>query len=369
MDGQQEYASRITRILRGMRERKLQNLIVFDWGRHNFLRMNYIAYLTDFINVGPETFVVLPLEDEPVLFVSPAWDIARARDESWVSDVRSLAEFWGVVSKLSGRTGLAGREGMHVDIHDRIAKALTRTPGNAKDIIEEIARSKSAFELERLKKAAEIADAGVQALHDEARAGLKEFELAAIVEYRMRSLGAEDNFGMVVANSHNQALHPPTDRIVQPGDIIIGEITPCVGGLFVQICRTMVLGQPPPVVHEKYAILKKAMGLGLDAAKTGAPASAAAAAINGTLCDAGYEKYCRPPFMRVRGHGLGCGSSAPGNLEDGNQTKLEEGMTFIIHPNQYLPETGYMTLGDTVVMTESKAEAMTKSSWDIYVKD
>jgi Xaa-Pro aminopeptidase len=369
MNGQQEYASRIARMRQGMREKKLQNLVVFDSGRHNFLRMNYVAYLTDFINVGPETIVVLPLEEMPVLFVSPEWDIARAREESWVPEVRPLKEVWDCLSKLPGKTGLVGREGIHVDLHDHIAKSLNQTPVNAKDVIEETARSKSAFELERMKKAAEIADAGVQALHEEARVGLKEFELAAIVEYRMRSLGAEDNFGMVVANRHNQALHPPTDRVVQPGDIIIGEITPCVGGLFVQICRTMVLGQPPPVVREKYAILKKAMGFGMDAAKTGAPASAVAAAINGTLCDAGYEKYCRPPFMRVRGHGLGCGSSAPGNLEDGNQTKLEEGMTFIIHPNQYLPETGYMTLGDTVVMTESKAEPMTRSSWDIFIKE
>jgi Xaa-Pro dipeptidase len=105
------------------------------------------------------------------------------------------------------------------------------------------------------------------------------------------------------------------------------------------------------------------------AAKTGAPASDIAAAINGTFIESGYEDYCRPPFMRVRGHGLGCGSSAPGNLEDNNQTRLEEGMTFIIHPNQYLPETGYMTLGDTVVMTQTKAEPLTHSSWDIFSKD
>jgi Xaa-Pro dipeptidase len=209
----------------------------------------------------------------------------------------------------------------------------------------------------------------VSALHEDARPGLKEFELAAIVEYRMRSLGAEDNFGMVVANSHNQALHPATDRIVQRGDIIIGEITPCIGGLFVQICRTMMLGEPPPVVREKYAILEKAMGLGMDAAKTGAEASAIAAAINGTFIETGYADYCRPPFMRVRGHGLGCGSFAPGSLEDGNKTKLAEGMTFIIHPNQYIPETGYLTLGDTVVMTDTKAESLMRSSWDIFVKE
>ena len=354
---------------RDMREHGLQNLLVYDSGRHNFLRMNYVAYLTDFISVGPETMLVVPLEDAPVLYISPAWDIPRAQEESWVSDVRPFKEFLDRVSGISGKAGLAGREAMHVGLHDEIVKSLGQAPVNAKDIIENMARSKSEFELARLRRAASIADAGVSALNEEARPGLKEYELAAIVEYRMRSLGAEDNFGMVVANSHNQALHPATDRIVQRGDIIIGEITPCIGGLFVQICRTMVLGEPPPVVREKYAILKKAMGLGMGAANTGAPASDIAAAINGTLIEAGYEDYCRPPFMRVRGHGLGCGSFAPGSLEDGNKTKLEEGMTFIIHPNQYIPETGYLTLGDTVVMGQTKAESLMRSSWDMFVKE
>jgi Xaa-Pro aminopeptidase len=369
MDGQQEFEKRLARLRDGMREKGLQTLLVYDSGRHNFLRMNYVAYLTDFISVGPETMLVVRLDDAPALYISPAWDIPRAQEESWVSGIRPFKDFWTRLSSLSGKIGLVGREAMHVNLHDEIAKSAGQTPVNAKEIIETMARSKSAFELARLRRAAEIADAGVSALHDDARPGLKEYELAAIVEYRMRSLGAEDNFGMVVANSHNQALHPATDRRVEKGDIIIGEITPCIGGLFVQICRTMVLGEPAPVVREKYAILKKAMGLGMDAAETGAPASAIAAAINRTLVEAGYEDYCRPPFMRVRGHGLGCGSFAPGSLEDSNQTNLEEGMTFIIHPNQYLPETGYLTLGDTVVMTQTKAESLMRSSWDIFVKE
>jgi len=369
MNAQQEFENRIVKVRQAMREKGLQTLLVFDSGRHNFLRMNYVAYLTDFISVGPETMLMLPLEHEAALFLSPAWDMERAKEESWVKNVQPVDSLWNRLGNHIGKAGLIGREAMNVDLHEELVRALSQTPVNAKDILENMARRKSEFELERLRRAAIIADAGVQALHDDARIGLKEFELAAIVEYKMRSLGAEDNFGMVVANNHNQALHPPTDRVVQSGDIIIGEITPCIGGLFVQICRTMVLGKPAPVVNEKYAILKKAMRLGLDAAKTGAPASAVAAAINGTFVEAGYEKYCQPPFMRVRGHGLGCGSSAPGNLEDENKTKLEQGMTFIVHPNQYLPETGYMTLGDTVEMTQSKAEPMTRSSWDIYIKD
>jgi Xaa-Pro dipeptidase len=369
MNPQQEFESRLSKIRQAMRGKGLQTLLVFDSGRHNFLRMNYVAYLTDFISVGPETMLMLPLQDEPTLFLSPAWDIERAKEESWVKQVEPWNNLWNRLSDHIGKAGFAGRDAMNVDLYEELVKSLNQPPVNAKDILENMARRKSAFELERLRRAATIADAGVQALHDDARVGLKEFELAAIVEYKMRSLGAEDNFGMVVAHQHNQALHPPTDRIVQSGDIVIGEITPCIGGLFVQICRTMVLGKPAPVVNEKYAILKTAMGLGMEAAKTGAPASAIAAAINGTFVEAGYEQYCRPPFMRVRGHGLGCGSFAPGSLEDNNQTELEEGMTFIIHPNQYLPETGYLTLGDTVVMTKMNAQSLMRSSWEIYVKE
>jgi Xaa-Pro dipeptidase len=359
----------MTRVRQTMRDEGLETLLVYESGRHNFLRMNYVAYLTDFISVGPATMLVIPLDDTPVLYLAPAWDIPRARGESWVGNVRPFQELPGCLAKITGRVGLIGREAMHVSVHDELVSILDQAPIDARDIIETMARCKGSFELARLKRAAEIADAGVFALHRDARPGLKEYELAAIVEHEMRHLGAEDNFGMVVANEHNQALHPPTDRVTQPGDIIIGEITPCIGGLFVQICRTMVLGEPPPMVRNKYAILQKAMGLGMAAAQTGAPASGIARAINEAFIEFGYEQYCRPPFMRVRGHGLGCGSSAPGSLEEANETTLEEGMTFIIHPNQYLPETGYLALGDTVVMGKTHAESLMKTSWDIFVKD
>jgi Xaa-Pro aminopeptidase len=90
MNEQQEFENRIVKVRQAMREKGLQTLLVFDSGRHNFLRMNYVAYLTDFISVGPETMLMLPLEDEPKLFLSPAWDIERAKEESWVKHVQPV---------------------------------------------------------------------------------------------------------------------------------------------------------------------------------------------------------------------------------------------------------------------------------------
>src|SRR2546425_10163830 len=120
MNGRQEFESRLSKVRDVMRERGLQALLVFDSGRHNFLRMNYVAYLTDFISVGPETMLVLPLDDAPVLYLSPVWDIPRAQEESWVSDVRPFKDFWTRLAGISGKVGVIGREVMHVDLHDEI---------------------------------------------------------------------------------------------------------------------------------------------------------------------------------------------------------------------------------------------------------
>src|SRR5262245_27701605 len=197
MDERKEFQRRLQCVRQEMRDKSLETLLVHDSGRHNFLRMNYVAYLTDFISLGPETMLVIPLDEEPVLYVTPLWDIRRAQEESHVSDVRPFKEFRSPLPNISGKVGLVGREAMHVDLYDTIAKSLKQSPVDAKQIIETLARCKSPLELERMRRAAEIADAGVKALQEEARPGLKEYELAAIVEYRMRSLGAEDNFGMV----------------------------------------------------------------------------------------------------------------------------------------------------------------------------
>src|SRR5438093_67210 len=140
MEAQQEFATRLSQVRWAMREQGLQTLLVYESGRHNFLRMNYVAYLTDFISVGPQTMLMLPLEDEPVLYLAPMWDIPRAQEESWVSAIRPFKEFWSRLAGISAKVGLIGREAMHVDLHNEMVKSLKQTPVNAKEIIEDMAR-------------------------------------------------------------------------------------------------------------------------------------------------------------------------------------------------------------------------------------
>jgi Xaa-Pro aminopeptidase len=82
-------------------------------------------------------------------------------------------------------------------------------------------------------------------------------------------------------------------------------------------------------------------------------------AINAVLEAEGYGEYCRPPHIRRRGHGLGFGAIGPGDVALDNGTVLETDMLFMIHPNQYLPETGYLLCGEPAVMTSNGARALT----------
>ena len=60
--------------------------------------------------------------------------------------------------------------------------------------------------------------------------------------------------------------------------------------------------------------------------------------------------------MRVRGHGLGITSDRPGDIVDTNTRVLESGMVFVMHPNQYIPESGYLMCGEPVVVTDTARE-------------
>jgi Xaa-Pro aminopeptidase len=182
--------------------------------------------------------------------------------------------------------------------------------------------------------------------------------VAGELETFMREMGAEDNFQLMSASQHNRLVHAPTNRVLEVGDILLGEITPAVEGEFIQICRTAVIGKPTALQLEKFALLDAGLRAGMKAAVPGTPVKAVVEAINKPIADAGYEKYTKPPYMRTRGHSMSLGSMEPEIAPDRDHV-LEKGMVFVMHPNQYIPDTGYMMCGEPVIITDHGAEPLT----------
>jgi len=356
-----------------LRDRALDGLIAASNGLNNFLESNAVYVLSGVRPIG-ESAVVLDRTGGSTLIVTPAWDGERAAALSATDQTIATDDLAGALAGAVAKHRIDLSRSLSVGLSflghglvARIGSALGALPRAADELARDLARVRTAEELKAAERATWIAERGYERLLECARPGMREYELAAEIYCFTKKLGAEDNFLLMSASQHNLAVRAAGERVLDVGDIILSEITPCYRGQFAQICRTTVIGEPRPVVRDKYAILQDAMNEGLEAGRAGATVANVTRAINSVIAKAGYGDYCRPPYMRVRGHGLGITSDRPGDIVDSNERVLEAGMVFVMHPNQYLPESGYLMCGEPVVVTEQGCRALSEKSAQLDV--
>ncbi len=356
---------RVEACLAALQAEKLSLLIGFTGNIHNFLQCEPVFTLTGFKTID-NCAAILEADGTRTLIVTPSWDAARA--EECVSGVRvvpsddlaaSLKAELARHSVPNDQVGVAGLDLLPMAVAADALDVVGAGTKRVDHIIRWTGRRKHPDEVESARKATEVAERGYEHLLKIVRPGMAEFELSAELYSYMKALGSEDNFLLMSSSSHNLAVRPPRGRVMVEGDIILVELTPCVEGQFSQICRTAIIGEPTPLLQEKYQLLQHANNVGLAAAQPGTTVSALATAMDDVFRAAGYGDYCRPPYMRVRGHGLGALSDLPGDIGIENKTMLETDMVFIMHPNQYIPETGYLMCGEPVRIGDSCAEPLT----------
>jgi Xaa-Pro dipeptidase len=356
------HDERLAAIRAGMVEHKLDQLVAIHDGAHFIETPNPVFVLSRFKSLGPAA-VVLPKDGEASLIVTPTWDAGRAKECAPAMRIVAADDMvdgiTGALGDAPGAIGLAGLAFTAWEIANRIAQKLLQA-SPADDIVFDAAAAKTTDEIANAREATRIAELGYQRLLEIGRPGMSEDELAVELRWYTKTLGAEDNFLLLCAGARNPAVAPSNGRIMQAGDTLVAEITPSYRGQLAQICRTVTLGPASADLKTKYELLVRAMNAGIGAAVPGAPMAAVCRAVNAVLEAEGYGEYCHPPHIRRRGHGLGFGSIRPGDVSLDNETVLKEGMVFMIHPNQHLPETGYLLCGEPVLLTANGAEALTQ---------
>jgi Xaa-Pro dipeptidase len=354
------HAERLAAIRAAMSEQQLDMLVAIHDGSHFIETPNPVFVLSRFKSLGPAA-VLLPKDGEPVLIATPAWDVERAQ-ESGLRVIGADDVVDGTIAALDGASGAVGVAGLpftRLEIGNRVKQALPQASA-VDEIVFDAAAAKTEDEIANAREATRIAELGYARMLEIAKPGMSEDELAVELKCHARSLGAEDNFLLLCAGPRNPAVAPSNGRIMQAGDTLIAEITPSYRGQLAQICRTVTLGPAGDDLKRKYELLVRAMNAGIAAAMPDAPMSAVCRAVNAVLEAQGYGEYCHPPHIRRRGHGLGFGSIRPGDVSLDNDTVLQEGMVFMIHPNQHLPETGYLLCGEPVLLTAQGAQPLTQ---------
>ena len=325
-------------------------------------RKDFFRSLVNFNFFGPHALVALTRSNEISIVLSHPWD-HEALSNAIDATIAWTPDFTAAVRRIApGRMAIAGREFMEARFVDESTVSATAA-------IEALRRIKTAEEIETLKQAARLADAGYRHFVDAAEVGMAEYELVAEVEAFLKTNGAEDNF-MLIASGGAEVfgMRPPIQRRFQEGDNITTELTPQINGYYAQICRTLVLGEPRAEQSRSFAIFQEAQAAAQRIIKPGVNIKDVARVQNDVFRREGYGEYTSAKYTRVRGHNLGLyPDENPWVLEDVDCV-VEKGMVLIAHPNTYLPLSGYMVFGDTLVVTEDGCESLSQTEKKLFSK-
>jgi Xaa-Pro aminopeptidase len=264
---------------------------------------------------------------------------------------------------------LANRVGATLEIasseagsDSQVATSLVATDG----IVERLRIVKDAHEVEMLRRGAELLSAVALDVLRDVRVGMKEQELAAKIDWRIKSAGFERcSFETIVASGPNAALpHAHAgDRALTEGDLVVLDFGGVYGGYCVDLTRTVALGEPDPEMHRVYQAVLEAQKAAIAAVKPGVRAGdidAAARTALGrhTLADA---------FGHSTGHGLGIeihetpriGPRRDGAGGAAQDETIGPGMVFTVEPGAYLPGWGGVRIEDDVLVTSDGVEVLT----------
>ena len=202
---------------------------------------------------------------------------------------------------------------------------------------------------------------------DVALVGRTELEIQADVTGRMLAAVHEQVEFCIVASGPNSASphHNPTERVVQPNEIVLFDFGGKHEGYCSDITRCVFTGPIPDDVAATYAILKKAQQAAVDAARPGATLGDVDAAARSVIADAGFGDN----FIHRTGHGIGTEVHEQPYVIAGNDEVVAVGHAFSIEPGIYLDGKWGMRLEDIVVILDDGALRCSTTDHDLVEVD
>jgi Xaa-Pro dipeptidase len=239
----------------------------------------------------------------------------------------------GRVAVEDGALPVPGVEAVQADAHTlRLVRAV-----------------KDEDEIERLRAAIRICDAGQAAARSVLRSGLSELEAWGTVQTAMQ-VAAGERLSLLCDFATGERTAeiggPPTPRIVQDGDLAIVDLVPRLAGYFGDSCSTLAIGEVPGAVRSAHARCLDALERGLAAIAPGVVAGDLDALVRDGL-----------DYPHHTGHGVGVAPHEEPRIVPGSRTVLAPGMLLALEPGTY-PGPWGMRTERIALVTETGCEVL-----------
>ncbi len=221
-------------------------------------------------------------------------------------------------------------------------------------------------EIEAIKEACRIASRVGDQIPDMLYRGIKEFEAAAEIGYRMQKLGASSvsfetiaAFGPSTAEPH----YSPGNAPLSPGQAALFDFGCRYGRYCSDMTRTFFFGEASTRQKRMYEVVLEAQRLALNGIHAGVKESDIDAAARGHIDSSEFKGR----MIHSLGHGLGLSVHDGGRMAPGTDLVLQENMVLTVEPGVYVPSEGGVRIEDDVRITKDGYEMLTHASKDLRV--
>ncbi|MDF0603531.1 Xaa-Pro peptidase family protein [Psychromarinibacter sp. C21-152] len=379
--------SRIRRLTSAMATQDLDAMVVFKPQNSFYMSgFNPIIYSHPVVAVlcrdGESALLVHALRDDHARAASfvddirlyGAWSSKVTMGPSWKSALATILEEKGVAK---GRIGL-DMDFLSVARFRELEEVLPDARlADASEAIMQCRYVKDPDEIENARAAARMADIGMDAAIAELRRGGNEREIASAAMAAMNRAWTDDHpdkevadFGNLehgvqnglfawVLSGERMFLNSdnPTVRVPRRGETASLFIWSVLDGIHIENERTVMIGDVAP---EKKQALEAILDIRAEVfarIRPGTPISDLFDCSKAGLEARGYGKYIPGRI----GHSMGLGAHELPSIDAATQVPLQPGMLLAIEPNIRIPGEVATQISDTVLVTETGMEQLTRS--------
>ncbi|MEO0231417.1 MAG: aminopeptidase P family protein [candidate division WOR-3 bacterium] len=254
------------------------------------------------------------------------------------------------------------KDWMPYGVYKNFEKELNKKFVPCEDIVRKIRIHKNDSEIEKIKKAQRINEKIFEEIIDIIKPDkVREIDLAAEIEYKIKKSGGEVPFPPIVATGSNSALPhaKPGKRIIKNNKPLKIDMGVKYKGFCSDMTRTIWIGKKPSQEFIKiYQIVLDAQNKAIESIKIGMEAKEVDGIARKHIEEKGYGKF----FGHGLGHGIGIEVHELPALSPLSKDKIEEGMVFTIEPGIYLPNRFGVRIEDLVCIKNREKFVITKTT-------
>jgi Xaa-Pro aminopeptidase len=263
-------------------------------------------------------------------------------------------------------------------------------------LVRQVRMIKSAWEIEKMRRAADIAKLVAESVPHLLRAGMTDLELTADLEaiarkaghagmVRLRAFNLEMGFGHILSGP-NAAVPSYTDsptggpglspafgqganeRTIMPGEIVSVDIMIFKDGYANDQTRNFCVGSPPPELAKAYDFVKSVHTRLKDFVTPGKTAGQIYDTVWEWAEKDGWAKWFMghaDPKISFVGHGIGIEVDELPFIAEGQKLPIQEGMIFAFEPKVIIPGQGLAGLENTYLVTSGGIESLNTATEEL----